>query len=41
MTKTSTQVAALALSAVVTLGFLALSMGVVAWIFKTGYRLKN
>jgi len=24
-----------------TLGFLAIAMGVVAWIFKTGYRLKN
>jgi ABC-2 type transport system permease protein len=29
------------LSIAMTLGFLALSMGVVAWIFKTGYRLKN
>ena len=28
-------------SIAMTLGFLALSMGVVAWIFKTGYRLKN
>ena len=29
------------LSIAMTLGFLAISMGVVAWIFKTGYRLKN
>jgi len=29
------------LSLVITLGFLAVSMGIVAWIFKTGYRLKN
>jgi ABC-2 type transport system permease protein len=29
------------LSIAMTLGFLALSMAVVAWIFKTGYRLKN
>jgi len=30
-----------ALSIAMTLGFLAISMAVVAWIFKTGYRLKN
>jgi len=30
-----------ALSISMTLGFLAISMAVVAWIFKTGYRLKN
>jgi ABC-2 type transport system permease protein len=29
------------LSLAMTLGFLAVSMAVVAWIFKTGYRLKN
>jgi ABC-2 type transport system permease protein len=29
------------LSIAMTLGFLAISMAVVAWIFKTGYRLKN
>jgi ABC-2 type transport system permease protein len=29
------------LSLAMTLGFLAISMAVVAWIFKTGYRLKN
>ena len=29
------------LSIGMTLGFLAISMAVVAWIFKTGYRLKN
>ena len=29
------------LSIAMTLGFLAIAMGVVAWIFKTGYRLKN
>ena len=29
------------LSIAMTLGFLAVSLGVVAWIFKTGYRLKN
>jgi len=29
------------LSLAMTLGFLALSMAAVAWIFKTGYRLKN
>ncbi len=29
------------LSIAMTLGFLAVSMGIVAWIFKTGYRLKN
>jgi len=29
------------LSVAMTLGFLAISMAVVAWIFKTGYRLKN
>jgi len=29
------------LSIAMTLGFLAVSMAVVAWIFKTGYRLKN
>jgi ABC-2 type transport system permease protein len=31
----------LGLSLAMTLGFLAISMGVVSWIFKTGYRLKN
>ena len=30
-----------ALSIAMTFGFLAISMGIVAWIFKTGYRLKN
>jgi ABC-2 type transport system permease protein len=30
-----------ALSIAMTLAFLAISIGVVAWIFKTGYRLKN
>jgi ABC-2 type transport system permease protein len=29
------------LSVAMTLGFLAISMAIVAWIFKTGYRLKN
>jgi ABC-2 type transport system permease protein len=29
------------LSVAMTIGFLAISMAVVAWIFKTGYRLKN
>ena len=29
------------LSIAMTLGFLAIAMGIVAWIFKTGYRLKN
>ena len=29
------------ISVAMTLGFLAISMAVVAWIFKTGYRLKN
>jgi ABC-2 type transport system permease protein len=29
------------LSIAMTIGFLAISMAVVAWIFKTGYRLKN
>jgi len=29
------------LSIAMTLGFLAVSIGVVAWIFRTGYRLKN
>jgi len=29
------------LSVAMTIGFLAIAMGVVAWIFKTGYRLKN
>jgi ABC-2 type transport system permease protein len=29
------------LSVAMTLGFLAISMAVVAWIFRTGYRLKN
>ena len=29
------------LSIAMTVGFLAISMAVVAWIFKTGYRLKN
>ena len=29
------------ISVAMTLGFLAISMGIVAWIFKTGYRLKN
>ena len=29
------------LSIAATLGFLAVSMAIVAWIFKTGYRLKN
>jgi ABC-2 type transport system permease protein len=29
------------LSVAMTLGFLGISMAVVAWIFKTGYRLKN
>ena len=29
------------LSIAMTLGFLAISMAIVAWIFKTGYRLKN
>jgi len=29
------------LSLAMTLGFLAISMAIVAWIFKTGYRLKN
>jgi ABC-2 type transport system permease protein len=29
------------LSIAMTIGFLAIAMGVVAWIFKTGYRLKN
>ena len=29
------------LSVTMTIGFLAISMAVVAWIFKTGYRLKN
>jgi len=31
----------LGLSLAITLGFLAISMAVVAWIFRTGYRLKN
>ena len=31
----------LGLSLAMTLGFLAISMGVVSWIFRTGYRLKN
>jgi ABC-2 type transport system permease protein len=31
----------LALSLAMTLAFLAVSMGIVAWIFRTGYRLKN
>jgi ABC-2 type transport system permease protein len=31
----------LALSLAMTLGFLAVSLAAVAWIFKTGYRLKN
>ena len=31
----------LGISVAMTLGFLAISMAVVAWIFKTGYRLKN
>jgi ABC-2 type transport system permease protein len=30
-----------ALSIAMTVGFLAISMAIVAWIFKTGYRLKN
>ena len=29
------------LSLGMTLGFMALSLGVIAWIFKTGYRIKN
>jgi ABC-2 type transport system permease protein len=29
------------LSIAMTIGFLAIAMAVVAWIFKTGYRLKN
>jgi ABC-2 type transport system permease protein len=29
------------LSIAMTIAFLAIAMGVVAWIFKTGYRLKN
>ena len=29
------------LSVTMTIGFLAISMAIVAWIFKTGYRLKN
>jgi ABC-2 type transport system permease protein len=29
------------LSLGVTTGFLAISMAVIAWIFRTGYRLKN
>ena len=31
----------LGLSLAMTLAFLAVSMGIVAWIFRTGYRLKN
>ena len=31
----------LGLSLAMTLAFLAISMGIVAWIFRTGYRLKN
>jgi ABC-2 type transport system permease protein len=29
------------LSLVMTLVFMALSLGIIAWIFKTGYRIKN
>jgi ABC-2 type transport system permease protein len=31
----------LALSLGMTLAFLALALGVIAWMFKTGYKLKN